>query len=366
MFRWTSAVPPPMVSAGANRKPRDQVGSDGAQPLTGPVPVSMPRGPARSRATIHDVLAVGVGDRLADRGLGPRRPARQDGRDHPQAKHPEDLGLDPDVDEPVTGGRVGRTAGAPDQIHEILGRRAHPPQRPLARERDTLVAERDLGQLPSSVLGPDEMVGRDAHVGQEHLVEGVLTRHVDQRPDVDPGRIHGADEVADPHVLGGRGIGAGEQDPPPGDVRIARPHLLPVDHPVVAVALGPRRERGQVGAGAGLGEQLAPELLPAEQRPEPAVLLLLGAGVHEGRPRPSDADGVDRAPHPGPPQLLVDHQLGQRIGVEPVRRGPVGRHVAGLGQLSARRVAVPVEPFPHPAATGVVVTWEAEVHARGA
>ena len=30
-----------------------------------------------------------------------------------------------------------------------------------------------------------------------------------------------------------------EEDPPPGDMGVAGPHLLPVDHPVVAVALGP-------------------------------------------------------------------------------------------------------------------------------
>ena len=230
----------------------------------------------------------------------------------------------------------------------------------------------DTRSLPSVTLasshppcsGPTRWSAGMRTSRQEHLVEGVLARHVDERPDLDPGRIHGADEVADPHVLGGRRIGAGQQDPPLGDVRVARPHLLPVDDPVVAVTLGPGGERGQVRAGAGLGEQLAPEVLPAEQRPEPAVLLLLGAGVHEGWPRPSDADGVDRAPDAFPPQLLVDHELGQRIGIEPVRRGPVRRHVAGLGQLAAAGVRVLVEPVPHLAAAGVVVAGQAEVHAR--
>ena len=249
MLRWTSAVPPPTVSAGEKRKPRDQVGSRRRRRRAPAADRSRPacRGARPGPGPVHDVLAVGVGDGLADRGLGARAPAPP-GRPRPSAGAAPAGSGPPSRRRPAGPGSRGRrppapAAPAPDQIHQILGRRAHPPQRPLARERHTLVAERDLGQLPSAVLGPDEMVGRDPHVGQEHLVEGVLARHVDERPDVDPRRIHGADEVADPHVLGGRRIGAGEQDPPLGDVRVARPHLLPVDDPVVAVALGPGGER---------------------------------------------------------------------------------------------------------------------------
>ena len=157
--------------------------------------------------------------------------------------------------------RVRRAARGLDQGDQVVRRRAHAPQRALAAERHPLVAERDLGQVPPAVLGPDEVVGRDADVGEEDLVERVLARHVDEGADLDPRRIHRADEVADALVLRGRRVGASEQDAPAGDVGVARPHLLPVDHVVVAVALGPRGQRGEVGAGAGLGEELAPELL---------------------------------------------------------------------------------------------------------
>ena len=165
---------------------------------------------------------------LRTEASAPGLAAGQDGRDHPQAQDPEDLALYPDVDEAVTGRGVGRPAGAPDQIHQVVGGRAHPPQRALARERHPLVAERHLGQVPATVLGPDEVVGRDPHVAEEDLVEGVLARHVDERADLDARRIHGADEVADAHVLGGGRVGAGEEDPPLGDVGVAGPHLLPV------------------------------------------------------------------------------------------------------------------------------------------
>ena len=73
--------------------------------------------PSQVPGDAHDVLAVGVGDGLADRGLGAGLAAGQDRRDHPQAQDPQDLALYPDVDEAVAGRRIGRPAGAPDQIH---------------------------------------------------------------------------------------------------------------------------------------------------------------------------------------------------------------------------------------------------------
>ena len=69
-----------------------------------------------------------------------------------------------------------------------------------------------------------------------------------------------------------------------GEVRPRGPHLLPGDDPRVAVALGARRERREVGARAGLAEQLAPLLLVAHDRREEAQPLLLGA-VREQRGR---------------------------------------------------------------------------------
>ena len=51
----------------------------------------------------------------------------------------------------------------------------------------------------------------------------------------------------------------------------------------VAVALGPGREPGEVGAGVGLGEQLAPHLFAADDPREEARLLLVGAVPQEHR-----------------------------------------------------------------------------------
>ena len=144
-----------------------------------------------------------------------------------------------------------------------------------------------------------------------------------------------------------------------------RPDLLAVHDPLAAVAHGARAEAGQVAAGVGLAEQLAPDLLAGEQGEEVALLLLLGAGVDDGRAGPADADRVRGARHPGPGELVVDEQLVHRVGVETPRAGPVGRDVAGLGEHPARRLGMVGQPGPDLLAARVVVGREFEVH-RGA
>jgi len=75
-------------------------------------------------------------------------------------------------------------------------------------------------------------------------------------------------------VLGHVGIGADEQDDPVGEVRARRPDLLPVDDEVIALIDGACPEARQIGAGAGLGEALAPDLVGVENRGQVAPLLL--------------------------------------------------------------------------------------------
>jgi hypothetical protein len=61
------------------------------------------------------------------------------------------------------------------------------------------------------------------------------------------------------------------------------PDLLAVDHPVVAVAHRPRRGRRHVRPAAGLGEELAPDLLAAQGwAHEPLFGRVVGEG-HDGR-----------------------------------------------------------------------------------
>ena len=178
-----------------------------------------------------------------------------------------------------------------------------------------------------------------------------------------PGRSIGQMKYEMPWCLGASGSVRAMRMPNCACAGARRPDLLPVDHPLVAVAHGPGAEVGQVAAGARLAEQLAPDLLAGQQRQQVALLLLLGAGVQDRRARPSrcrsgSAGGCTSARA----QLVVDDQLVDRVGVEPPGLRPVRRDVAGLGQLAARRPRVGRQPRPHLDAAGIVLRRQLEVH----
>ena len=80
-----------------------------------------------------------------------------------------------------------------------------------------------------------------------------------------PGRSIGMTNAVMPLCFGDVGVGAGDQLAPLGELGARAPHLLAVDDPLVAVALGAAAERGEVRAGAGLGEQLAAQLASGEE-----------------------------------------------------------------------------------------------------
>ena len=95
---------------------------------------------------------------------------------------------------------------------------------------------------------------------------------------VTPGACMSTTNIVRPGVLGPVRVGAGEQDAVVGDVRERRPDLLAVDHPVVAVADGawcaaPARSRAR----RRLAEQLAPDVVGAQQPGEVALLLVVAA-----------------------------------------------------------------------------------------
>ena len=136
----------------------------------------------------------------------------------------------------------------------------------------------------------DEVRGRHAHVVEEHLVEVGLAGDLPQRPDGDAGRAQVDDEARDALVLGHGRVGAEDAEAEVAVVRAARPHLLAVEHELVAVALGARAERSEVGPGVGLAPQLAPDLLAAAHRLEVAGLLRVGAVGDDRRPDHGDAD----------------------------------------------------------------------------
>ena len=115
------------------------------------------------------------------------------------------------------------------------------------------------------------------------------------------------------------------------------PGLLAVDDVVVAVALRRGLERGEVGAGAGLGEALAPPVVEIGDARQEAALLLLRAEGDDHRPDHADAErqrrGRRRLLH-----LVLEDVLLHRVpaGAAPFDR-PV-RHRPALGVEDARPV----------------------------
>ena len=130
-----------------------------------------------------------------------------------------------------------------------------------AGDAGALVAEQELGVVPALVLLADQVLDRHLHVVEEHLVDLVAAVDGQDRAHGDAGRLHVDQQERDAFLLLRRRIGAHQAEDPVGVLRQRGPGLLAVDDVVVAVALGRGLQRGEVGAGAGLGEALAPPVV---------------------------------------------------------------------------------------------------------
>ena len=153
-----------------------------------------------------------------------------------------------------------------------------------------------------------------------------------------------------------------------------------VDHVLVAVADRRRADPGDVGAGAGLGDPEAADLLALDPGHQVALLLLLGAEQVDGG---EDHVGLDREAHVGPAGARVAHALGADQRVEVVAALPavllgeaeaevaelagalhdLGRPV-GVLPLVAVRVHLLLHPGAHRLAQVEVLVAEEEVLAR--
>ena len=153
-------------------------------------------------------------------------------------------------------------------------------------------------------------------------------------------------------MLGDRRVGPGDQDAVAGDVRARGPNLLTVHHPLVAVTFGPGLQPCQVGAGPGLGEQLAPDLTRYDPRQEAGLLLRGGVGDDGGAGQVLGDSGRRRS-HSGITTGVGDHAAGvtgQPTAVEldgPGREAPPGVCQA-LPPLPQRQIRIPalLEPCP--------------------
>ena len=162
-------------------------------------------------------------------------------------------------------------------------------------EPGALVHQRRDRHRPAVADAADDVGVGDPRLLDEDLVELALAGDLDQRLGLHPGLLHVHQEVGEALVLGGVGVGAGDEHAPLGVLGEGRPDLLPGDDPFVAVLDRLRLQRGEVGARLRLGEALAPDLLGGEDRLQVALLLLVGAVGDHDRAAHRQAEHVGRA-----------------------------------------------------------------------
>src|SRR6267142_662218 len=221
--------------------------------------------------------------------------ARALGVGQPEIAHAEEahhLRLDVDV-----GQHVARVLLL-DQAHAValglLAVREQPVPHAVAPDATAgavLQLEVGAGRLPAVVLAADEREGGHAHLVEEH---GVLLDGLGAALAAGAEQLHGlhgdARQVGVDHepreVLVPLAARLRARDHPDAIRAVVAAHedLLPGDHVVVAIADRRRGDAGEVGAGAGLGQELPGAHLAAVDRRQERLLLLLGA-PHEDRRR---------------------------------------------------------------------------------
>src|SRR5260370_3548357 len=147
------------------------------------------------------------------------------------------------------------------------------------------------------------------------------------------------------------------------ELRAAGPDLLPLDPPApthlfrARGAPAPRSpwpfplhsgrlggQRREVGSGCGFGEELAPDLLAGENRPQEALFLSLRPETRDGRPGEVLPDGVELLRRAGPVALLAEdrpHPLVQPLPAVLARPGQ-----PGIPGLEEHRLPPPPERRP--------------------
>jgi hypothetical protein len=116
-----------------------------------------------------------------------------------------------------------------------------------------------------------------------------------------------------------------------------RPHLLAVDHPFVGCLVEHRAgaHGREVGARAGLGVALAPELVDRPDAGQETLLLLLGAELDQRRAQQLLAEVVHQLRSVGSGVLLVeDGLLGEAEPAAAVLLRPAEAGPAVLGEVT--------------------------------
>ena len=154
-------------------------------------------------------------------------------------------------------------------------------------------------------------------------------------PHLDAGLVHRHEQVGDAGVLGRGRVGAGQQEHVVGVLRLGGPDLLAVDHPLVAVELGPG-----LAARRGRSPPRAREK-PWHQAISPERILGRNSCFCSSVPHcrivgPDEGVAEEVGPHRGvgPGELLVQHhRLHGGEALAAVLRRPGGADPAALVEL---------------------------------
>jgi hypothetical protein len=151
---------------------------------------------------------------------------------------------------------------------------------------------------------------------------------------ITPGQVH-VDEEQREAVVAGVGVGLGDEHDEVGAVAVGDVGLRAVDDPLVAVAHRARLDAGDVGAGVGLGDAEAGDLLALDRRHEVALLLLLGA--EQARIGGVAMSVCTATPIARPPRARVRHLLGEHEVAEVV--AALAAVLLGLGEAEEAELA---------------------------
>ncbi|KAK0334014.1 hypothetical protein LTR94_018300 [Friedmanniomyces endolithicus] len=170
-----------------------------------------------------------------------------------------------------------------------------------------LMGQQIFGHVPAAVQRADQVFLLHPHIVEEGFAEGGLAADQGDGPGGDARRLHVEQDEGDAQMFGRLRIGADQAEDPVGLVGVGGPDLLAVDDPVVAAILRLGLDRGQVGAGAGLGIALAPADFAAHDLGQEPLLLFFGPEGQKRRAQHPDAETGQGRLGLDAPQLRRQH-----------------------------------------------------------
>ena len=172
----------------------------------------------------------------------------------------------------VVGAQVVRRGRGQEPVHALVQEGDAVPEGSAPFERKEV-----HGDGPAVTLATQGAVEGDHDVVEEDLTELLHPVHGPEGSHGDARRVHVHEECGDAAVGGVHRACPREQHATLRVLGEAGPDLLPADVPPLTGPRGPAGQRGEIAAGARLGEALAPGLVPPKQArahwppPDPAT-----------------------------------------------------------------------------------------------